>query len=68
MMTKDVTGRDGYIMRKALAYAITAIDALPQEWQEESDRKDMADLLNAYTEGASLYFFNEARVHLGQGK
>lgn len=65
---KDITGRDGYIVRKALAYAITAIDGLPVEWREESDRDDMAALLQAHTEGAPDYFLNEARIHLRQAK
>jgi hypothetical protein len=44
---KDITGRDHYIVCKALAYAIEAIDRLPSEWQEGSDRDDMLQLLEA---------------------
>lgn len=43
----NVTGRDGFIMTKALAYAITTIDCLPRDQQEGSDRDDMLDLLCA---------------------
>jgi hypothetical protein len=37
--------RDRYITAKALAYAIAAIDSLPPERQEWSDRNDMVELL-----------------------
>jgi hypothetical protein len=36
-----ITGRDGFIVAKALGYAIEAIAALPVEYQEWSDREDM---------------------------
>lgn len=38
----SVTGHDGYIMGKALAYAIAYIQSLPEERQEFSDMCDMA--------------------------
>lgn len=41
----QVTGRDGYIIVKALAYAIAVIEALPVARQEGSDCDDMRDLL-----------------------
>ena len=41
----SVTGRDGYIMAKALAYAIACIDGLPEERREVSNRCDMVALL-----------------------
>ena len=44
-----VTGRDGYIIRKALAYAIETIELLPSKWQEWSDKEDMIRLLEAAT-------------------
>ena len=47
MPKSNVTGRDGHIMRKALAYAIEAIGKLPPRWQEASDRDDMIRLLDA---------------------
>lgn len=37
--------RGTYIVAKALAYAIAAIDALPREKQEASDRDDMVHIL-----------------------
>jgi hypothetical protein len=43
----SVTGRDGLIVAKALAYAIAFIDSLPEEKQERSDRADMVALLHA---------------------
>jgi hypothetical protein len=45
MSNKNITGRDGYIMLKALAYAIETIDRLPEPWQEASDCEDMNRLL-----------------------
>lgn len=47
-MTDDidgVTGRDDWVMAKALAYAVTTIDLLPRRWQEASDCRDMKALL-----------------------
>ena len=44
-MNKTVTARDGYIINKALAYAIAWIDSLPKEQQEASDRCDMVAIL-----------------------
>jgi len=43
----SVTGRDAYIMAKALAYAIACIDGLPEERREVSNRCDMVALLYA---------------------
>jgi len=41
----SVTGRDGYIIAKALLYAVTFIDSLPKGRGEISDRDDMVALL-----------------------
>jgi hypothetical protein len=42
-----VTGRDGYIVMRALLFAIAAIDKL-EEWQRPtSDQADMIDILLA---------------------
>ena len=41
-----VTGRDGYIFCKALAYAIEAINRLPPEWQQVDEQQDMLALFN----------------------
>jgi hypothetical protein len=43
----NITGRDGHVIRKALAYAIASIDSLPERRQEFSDRSDMLVLLLA---------------------
>ena len=45
--TASVTGRDGFIITKALAYAITMIDSLPAEKQEWSDRQDMVAIMKS---------------------
>jgi hypothetical protein len=59
----NITGRDHYIICKALAYAITAIERLPDRWQEASDKEDMRRLLAAMTEDPNHYFIS-ARAHL----
>jgi hypothetical protein len=50
---ETVTGRDGYIVAKALTYAIEAIEALPERWQEYSDKEDMIALLEAISPDAT---------------
>jgi hypothetical protein len=50
----NITGRDGYIIQKALAYAVAVIPWLPQEYQESSDRDDMLDLLRATNKPENL--------------
>jgi hypothetical protein len=62
MNNTNVTGRDDYIIAKSLAYAISIIDALPQERQEGSDREDMARLLAAMRGNDMM---GGARAHLG---
>jgi hypothetical protein len=51
----SVTGRDGYIIFQALAYAVLAIEALPEEWQERSDADDMHRLLRALADDPDFY-------------
>jgi hypothetical protein len=46
---KGVTGRDGYILCKALAYGIETIERLPECWQESGDKEDMVALLQEMT-------------------
>lgn len=48
-----ITGRDNYIILKALAYAIAVIEALPIERQEGSDCADMRDLLHHFVPAAA---------------
>lgn len=43
----SVTGRDGYIIGKALVYAIAQIQSLPARRQEFSDMCDMCALVRA---------------------
>ena len=45
-MDNSVTFRDGYVIRKALMYAIAFVDRLPLEEQEQSDRDDMMQILD----------------------
>jgi len=42
----SVTGRDDYVIAKALVYAIAFIESLPEQQRELSDRDDMVALLN----------------------
>lgn len=62
-----ITGRDGYIIAAALAYAITAIDNLPFRLRKDSDRDDMLTLLLALVPcPAELHqTFMWARVNMG---
>ena len=67
---RSVTGRDGYIITKALAYAVEAIAMLPEERQEASDRADMlALLINAVGVSYGDRFRSNAFAHLdGKGR
>jgi hypothetical protein len=62
----NVTGRDGYILGLALAYAILAIERLPERWQQGSDAENMRQLLDHLTERAD-FFISIARGHLQRG-
>jgi hypothetical protein len=42
---KDITGRDNMILADALAYALEALNRLPEKWQPASDMLDMEVLL-----------------------
>ena len=64
--SQSITGRDGYIMAKAFAYAIEAIERLPDEWQEWGDKQDMKLLLNTFQPGIVEHVRTEARRHLEQ--
>jgi hypothetical protein len=46
-MAESITGRDGYIIKQALYYAIKYIDGLPDILREYSDRADMVSILLA---------------------
>ena len=45
-MTEEGTGRDDYIIARALYLAIKYIDSLPLEEREVSDQADMRQILN----------------------
>lgn len=51
---ENVTGRDGYIMRKALAIAIEAISRAEPSRRPYSDQADMARLLTHMTPDSAL--------------
>ena len=62
--TKSITGRDGTIVCKALAYAISSILQLPLRQREVSDMLDMRALLDHLSNGASEYYIDGALSHL----
>ena len=64
--SQSITGRDGYIMAQALAYAIEAIEHLPDEWQEWSNKEDMKLLLNNRWKVMAKNLRIGARGHLEQ--
>ena len=60
------TGRDGYIIATALAYAITAIDSLQFHMREVSDRDDMEALLRSLVsdDRSVEHYLQNAERHL----
>src|SRR5687767_12054673 len=66
MMPKDITGRDSYIVTKALAYAIEAIKLLPAERREESDLADMKRLFEeaVQDDGRLAHIVGQVRAQL----
>ena len=50
----DVTGRDGLILRRALLWAVAAIDQQPERLKPFSDRNDMVRILRAGDDQAGL--------------
>ena len=48
MKQETITGRDGFIIKQALYYAIKYINDLPEYLREYSNQMDMARILNAY--------------------
>ena len=70
----SITGRDFYIVAKALAYAIETIESLPERWQEYQDCLDMKAILEAsfskqmreiVTDSVRLHLFQEGGFHVG---
>ena len=63
---KSITGRDGYILRQALAYAIKLIEALPDDRQEYSNMCDMIRLLRHFAdEGERKFLAFNVALHAG---
>jgi predicted ATP-grasp superfamily ATP-dependent carboligase len=61
----SVTGRDGYILAQALAYAIEVIGSLPEDRQERSNREDMKKIFEAmFSEQMREIVTYSARCHL----
>lgn len=59
----SVTGRDGYEITKALAYATEIISLLPERWQEFSDCCDMKKLLRAGAPASMREMATESAGH-----
>jgi hypothetical protein len=55
--------RGMYVIAKALAYALYAIDSLPPERQERSDRSDMASILLTTFAGLAPTVVHSAEFH-----
>jgi hypothetical protein len=65
----SVTGRDGYLVLQALAYTILTIEALPDRWQEWSNKEQMKKLLHVWSRGYADHFLENARHHItGAGR
>jgi hypothetical protein len=62
---QSITGRDGYLVLQALAYTILTIEALPDRWQEWSNKEQMKKLLHLWTRGHPEGFLENARHHIG---
>jgi hypothetical protein len=62
----NITGQDSFLIAKALAMAIEAIDRLPEEWRAESDKDkdDMIRLLEAFHPKGAQTLRVEARATL----
>jgi hypothetical protein len=69
----SITGRDAYIVAKALVYAVETIEALPERWQEWSDCQDMKAILETscssrmretITAGVRLHLYQEGGCDL----
>jgi len=54
-----------YILRKALAYAIEAIDRLPRHRQESSDQQDMKELLAYLCEDDDVFMARHIAIARG---
>jgi hypothetical protein len=66
---KSITGRDGYIVAQALAYAILVIEALPNHSQEYSNCQDMKAIFEArVSEQMRAILMESARFHLFNDK
>jgi hypothetical protein len=61
----NVTGRGRYVICQALAYATIAIEALPEDWRQQSDAEDMHRLLKTLADDPDFYRL-WARSHLEQ--
>jgi hypothetical protein len=62
---QSVTGRDSYVICQGLAYAVIAIELLPQERQEQSNAYDMRLILNCLCDPSlRRHLLDNARAHL----
>ena len=66
MPEDSVTGRDDYIMAKALYYAIKYLETLPELLQEWSDKQDMVAILHAQFPAITANFVELDQLQLRQ--
>jgi hypothetical protein len=65
-VTNGITGRDDLILAKALAYALEALNRVPDEWQPGSDMLDMEALLAHHGGQFAATWRTEARAVLSR--
>jgi hypothetical protein len=55
----DITGRDSYIIMQALVYSSEFLAALPELYDEPSNRWDMDDLLKSRIDPACIEHYRK---------
>jgi hypothetical protein len=61
---RSITGRDGYLVLQALAYAIVTIERLHKKQQELLNKEQMKTLLDVWSRGQADDFLEKARCHV----
>jgi|HubBroStandDraft_6_1064221.scaffolds.fasta_scaffold3154320_1 hypothetical protein len=65
IVPRSMTGRDNFMICKALGYAIVVIENLPADQQERLACEDFRVILESKTNGATRnYFVWNAKLHL----
>ena len=61
--TKDLTGRDAYVMVEALTFAIEALSGLPIEHRPDNNIADMKRLLDDFVKGDASVALHQSIAH-----